>query len=140
EEIDNENENKDEELGEDNENENKDEELGEDNENENKDEELGEDNKNKDKGEEIDDEIDEELDAAYLRALSFLTGDEDDNRSFIEGLEKIYRALKVIRRNRRRNQRRNGGNRNERKGNEELDGEDVKAASLLGDEDNENEE
>ncbi|VTZ68210.1 erythrocyte membrane antigen 1 [Plasmodium chabaudi chabaudi] len=137
---DNENENKDEELGEDNENENKDEELGEDNENENKDEELGEDNKNKDKGEEIDDEIDEELDAAYLRALSFLTGDEDDNRSFIEGLEKIYRALKVIRRNRRRNQRRNGGNRNERKGNEELDGEDVKAASLLGDEDNENEE
>ncbi|SCL87984.1 erythrocyte membrane antigen 1 [Plasmodium chabaudi adami] len=109
-------------------------ELDEDN--ENKSEEIN----NENKGEAKDEEIDEELDAAYLRALSYLNDDEDDNSSFKEGLEKIYRALKVIRRNRRRNQRRNEGNINERKGNEELDGEDVKAAPLLGDEDNENKE
>ncbi|CAD2092944.1 erythrocyte membrane antigen 1 [Plasmodium vinckei lentum] len=99
EELDKENENK---------SEDEDEELDEENDNEDEYEELNEENDNEDK--------DEELDRAYMRALSFLDDEENDNEKFKENIAKLYHTLKMIRRKRRRNEE------NENKG-EELDKE-----------------
>ncbi|VEV56675.1 erythrocyte membrane antigen 1 [Plasmodium vinckei vinckei] len=105
-------------------------------------EELDKENDNEDK--------DEELDRVYLRALSHLDDEEDDNEKFKENLGKLYRTLKMIRRKRRRNEGK-GNEENENKGeeldkendnedkDEELDRVYLRALSHLDDEEDDNE-